>query len=360
MGEYTLSKYILYKTGYLYRNLFYKNGASRIDVKEEKRLKKRDGYPNNFVHFPFNICEPEVVEVNGSRFVRYRAKFNSLHDLYTYLKSHPTITKKVFSSLSSETGSREFAGVSYEDALEELEEAPRAEYSEFLELSDRLDEEALGYLEEYITIRSPGGGAIDIPAYSSGNPFCYKISRSVYTPKFIRINVALSYYCGTSKEQVMNRALIVAALVNAFEQAGYIVEINTFELSKEDNELCEIDVNIKNNDQTFNKASLYKTLCYVEFLRRLLFRVLETLDVKNGWSFGYGETCSEEFVRDAMRMDENDIFIDQPREMGIDGDDIGKDFRAVLNHLKLADKIDVEKAVEEFDKDVMRLRKTIL
>ena len=164
---------------------------------------------------------------------------------------------------------------------------------------------------------------------------------------------------GELLKKFKNRALIIAALVNAFEQAGYIVEVNTFEVSKEDDEIIDIDVNIKNSDETFNRASLYKSLCYVEFLRRLLFRVLESLDVKNYWGSGYGQTCSENFVRKAKRMDENDIFFDQPREMGINGKDIGADFVRTLEHLNLEDKIDVERAKEEFQKDIKSLRKTI-
>ena len=355
----TLHGYVLHYANILKRHLIFKHGVTPIKEEEGDIVLTDSSYPNNFEKYPFNIFEPEVINVSGDKYIRYKAKFSSLHDLYEYLKSHPATNRTVFSSLSSEDGDRDFAGVPFHEALEELENPPRSEYREFLELSEKLDDSALGYVEDYISIKSPCGGAIDIPAYSSGDPFCYRTGRSIYTPKFIRINVMLSYNCSTTKKQVMNRALIVASLVNAFEKAGYIVVVNTFELSKEDNEICEIDVNIKNSDETFNKASLYKSLCYVEFLRRLLFRVLETLDVQKGWNYGYGSTCSESFTRRALRLDKDDIFIDEPDDMGIRGKDIGEDFRAVLKHLKIADKIDVEKATEEFDRDIMRLQKTI-
>jgi len=334
---------------------------------DEKKLEEglTDGgeemsnYPHNEIEFPFNIYEPDKVQIGDETYTRYRAKFNSLHDLYSYLKSNPRLNRRIFRSLSSVEGTSEFAGVDYEDALEELEEPPRGDYREFLRLSERLSDDAMGYVQEHETIKAPGGGYIDVPSYASGDPLCYRISRSTYVPKFIRVNIALSYYWGTTKDQVLNRALIIAALVNAFEQAGYIVEVNTFEMSKEAKEFIDIDVNIKNSNETFNKASLYKTLCYVEFLRRLLFRVLETLDVKNDWSSGYGETVSEGFVRRARRMSDNDIFFDQPREMGIRGKDIGEDFVNALEHLNLGDKIDVEKAKKEFKKEINTLRKTI-
>ena len=331
----------------------------REEEERKEEYMRKINYPNNNKEFPFNIYEPEEVLVGNERYVRYKAVFRSLHDLYEYLSSNPRVNDEVFSRLHSLTNGEEWAGLPYEEALESLESPPRGEYRNFLTLSEKLDEAAAEYVREYIDVRSPGGGYVDVPSYVTGNPLCFKTSRSVYVPKFIRVNIALSYYHGTTKKQVLHRALIVAALVNAFERAGYIVEINTFELSKYSSEFIDIDVNIKNNSETFNKASLYKTLCYVEFLRRLLFRVLETLDVTEDWEDGYGHTCSEEFVRKARRMDENEIFIDQPREMGIEGESIGKDFERVLAHLRIEDKIDVKRAKREFNKDVKKLEKTI-
>ena len=315
---------------------------------------------SNTDKYPTNIYDPVSLTIDGDEYTLFKAKFNSLYDLYSYLKSEPELNRRVFEELHSETGTKDFAGASYSKALEELIGPPRGEFSDFMKLSEGLNGIASDYVLEYINVASPGGGYIDIPAYCSGNPFCYKTSRSVYTPKFIRMYITLSYNWCTSKKQVLNRALIVAALVNAFEQAGYIVELNTFELSKCDDELININVNIKNNDETFNKASLFKTLCHVEFLRRILFRVLETLDVENyGWQGSYGETTDEDFVRETLKLDDNDIFIDQPSRMDIGGRDIVDDFRNVLEKLKLEDKIDIDKVSDEFKKEVAILKRTI-
>ena len=343
------------------RLLFYNVPFDYDDKKEKEDMEtsKTIGVPNNYKTHPFNIYKPDEIVIDGNTYKRYRAKFNSLHDLYSYLKSEPELNRSIFRELHSIDNDSDFAGINYEEALEELELPPRSGYRDFLKLSDRLNDDALSYVQEYETIASPAGGYIDIPSYSSGSPFCYRISRSIYTPKFLRINIALSYYWGTSKNQVLNRALIIASLVNAFEQAGYVVEINTFEVSKEEDEIVDIDVNIKNNNETFNKASLYKTLCYVEFLRRILFRVLESLDVTEDWYHGYGQTCSESFTRKVKNCDDTDIFFDQPRDMGIKGKDIRDDFASVIECLNLEDKIDVERAKEEFNKDIMVLRKTI-
>ena len=353
--------YLLKKIKKKIKRLFFYNNPFKYEEGEMEIMlgEKSVKYPNNFLKHPYNIYEPDIICVNERMFTRYRAKFNSLHDLYSYLKSNPKTNKKVFKKLHSVINDSDFAGIAYDDAVEELESPPRTGYREFLELSDKLNDDALNYVQEYDIVKSPAGGYIDIPSYASGSPLCYRIARSIYTPKFIRVNIVLSYFWGTTKDQVLNRALIISALVNAFEQAGYVVDINTFEVSKEYDEIIDIDVNIKNNNETFNKASLYKSLCYVEFLRRILFRVLETLDVRNDWEHGYGETCSESFIKEAKRFDDNDIFFDQPSHMGIRGRDIADDFDSVVSYLKLEDKIDVKKAKEEFKKDIMTLRRTI-
>ena len=326
-----------------------------IEEKEEEMRK----YTNNDERFPGTIFEPVDVVIDGTTYTKYRASFRSLRNLYNYLISNPDINNKVFSTLHSVEKDSEFAGKDYDSAVEELVQPPRSEFKQILRLSEKIQENAMGYVKEFISVKSPNGGSIDIPAYCSGSPFCYRTRKSVLTPKFITLHISLGYYWGTSKKQVLNRAMIILALVNALEQNGYVVEINTFEVAREYDEIVEIDVNIKNNDETFDKSSLYKSLCYVEFLRRLLFRVLETLDVKNSWGSGYGETCKDEFVRAVRGCTENDIYFDQPRDMGIRGEDIVEDFDAAVSHLSLQDKIDIDETKEQFRKDMMTLRRTI-
>ena len=309
----------------------------------------------NSEKFPYNIYEPYKLEVFDEEYDCYMAKFSSLYDLYNYLKSNPNINRSVFTELSSVYGEESFAGVPYDNAVEELIAKPRKEYDDFLKLSNRLSSNNVGYVKEYIDVKSPAGGVIDIPAYSSGNPLCYKISRSIYVPKFIRLNVGLSYSWSTSKKQVLNRALIISSLISAFENAGYMVNVNTFELSHCYDELAYKNVNIKNTDETFNKSSLYKTLCYVEFLRRILFRVLETLDVSNYWSSGYGSTCREEFCRKALKFSDSDLYIGEPNEMDITGRDIVKDFNNVVYKLSLDDFIDTKLFEKDFEKNIKKL-----
>ncbi len=311
----------------------------------------------NLNNFPDNIFQPEVIVVGGEKYKMYRARFNNLYALYEYLKSDPSVNRDVFYKLSSVEGEQSFAGKPYKEAVEDLISEVDPGYEEFLKLQSDLNTAKKGKIHKYRLVRTVAGGHLNVPLYSAGNPLCYETEERISKPKFIRIHVSLSYYWGTSKEQVLNRAIIITNVIKALEKAGYSVDLRTFELSSCGNELVYIIVQIKKHGGRLNMSALYKTLCHVEFLRRILFRILETLDVKNGWCSGYGRTCSEEFIRKALHLGDNDIFFDQPREMGINGDDLARDFERAIKHLNLDDKIDVEKAKREFRNDTKILAK---
>ena len=77
----------------------------------------------------------------------------------------------------------------------------------------------------------------------------------------------------------------------------------------------------------------------------------DTTSVKGGTSPNFfssiANACAEEGI--FPDLDENTI----------KGIKTAQDFRNAIEHLQLGDKIDVDKAADEFEKDVLRLRKTI-
>lgn len=312
---------------------------------------------DNQIKFSDNIFEPEKVKVGRNNYTMYRASFNNLYSLYEYLKQEPELNRRIFSELSSVNGSESFAGKPYNEAVEDLIGEIDPGYEEFLKLQSDLNRAKMGKVHKFRLVRTVAGGHLNIPAYSAGIPLCYETEERISKPKFIRIHVSLSYYWGTSKSQVLHRAIIITNIIKALEKAGYSVDLNTFEMSQEDDELVYIIVQIKKHGGRLNMSALYKTLCHVEFLRRILFRILETMDVHNYWGSGYGQTCSEEFIRKALNLGNNDIFFDQPRSMGIDGEDLADDFESAVRHLNLEDKIDVEKAKREFRDNSKVLKK---
>ena len=309
---------------------------------------------NNTKNFPNNVYPKEEIESVGVKYDVYEFRFKGTSDLYTYLKGNPEINYNIFGSnqfdledIASISGSSSFAGIPYDDAVEKLIAYNDPGYQEFLRIGKQIEGKRRGTAADYTLVKTVAGGRVDPVAYTTGSPFIYNSSRKVKIPKYVNINVSLGYNCGHNKQQVYNRAIIITNVVNALERQGIKVNINAFEISEyngyDNNEIIKILFEIKRTTKTISYQALYRSLCNVEFLRRCLFRVMETADVKENWKNGYGRPCKREMITNLLKLKENDLYFDQPSEMGIQGKKIEKDFENAIEYLKLNDKINVEK-----------------
>ena len=325
------------------------------EVEETETVKKKVKKMSNRESFPNIVLEPEVKTVNGEEYTIYKFRFRGLSDLYNYLKSDPIINRKVFGiRLSSTFGSVNFAGNRYEDALEQLIDYNDPKYEEFLKMSKSTKVKNLKIGSVYKQINTVAGGVVRPQALATGDPYVYRTTRVYKLDKTVNIYATASYYWGTSKAQVFNRAVILTNIIHALEEQGITVNVNVFEASYNHDEIIEMELNIKKNGKSTNYQALYRSLCNVEFLRRLLFRVMETAEVKNDWREGYGATCSEEFMREYYKIDKDDIYFGEPREMGIKGKDIGNDFEEAVNRLNLNKMIDVPKAKKRIKESIKK------
>ena len=310
-------------------------------------------YPHNFEKFPDNVLEPENVMIDDELYTVHAFKFRGLQDFYEFLHKKPAVNYEVFErrDLSSETGSFDFAGIPYDEAIEKLIQTSDPGYQEYLSIQKNTRGRA-GRVHVYQPIKTIAGGVIDPVAYTTGSPNIYRASRLMVRPKFLTIDTQVAYYYGTSKKQVFNRALIITNLIHALEKNGYNVDVNSFMVAKDDDEIIKAVFEVKKHGQKTNYQTLYKSLVDVEFFRRLCFRVMEVSDVTNSWASGYGETCDEDFVRKLLHLKKEDIYFDQPRNMEIYGKDIVEDFERAIEMLHLTDMIDVEAEKEVIRKSV--------
>ena len=82
----------------------------------------------------------------------------------------------------------------------------------------------------------------------------------------------------------------------------------------------------------------------------------ETVPVKDyEWGDGYGRTCDERKVRAVLRLRDDDLLIDQPREMGVRGRSLIGDFESAIESLELENKIDVKASKKELETEVKRM-----
>ena len=323
---------------------------------------------SNAKKFPENVYPKEQIECMGNEYDVYGFRFRGTSDLYNYLISEPNINYEIFGAnkydsddIASITGSRSFAGIPYEEAVEKLVEYNDPGYQEFLSIGKQIEGKKRGTAANYALVKSVAGGRIDPVAYTTGSPFIYNSSRKIKIPKYVNINVSLGYNCGHNKSQVYNRAIIITNIVNALEQQGIKVNINAFDISRynyyDKNEIINIIFEIKRANKTVSYQSLYRALCNVEFVRRLMFRVMETSDVKLNWKNGYGRPCERDISTKILNLKEKDLFFDQPQEMGIKGNSIENDFESVIEYLDLEDRINVEKEKVKIKRGMDNYRK---
>lgn len=150
------------------------------------------------------------------------------------------------------------------------------------------------------------------------------------------VNLSCKYY--TTKEAVFNKGVIIQNLIKQLEEKHYKVNLHAFALMCEGNEIVNIVVNLKNKGEKIDDKKTYFALCNPSFLRRLIFRVLETSDVKNkDWAKNYGSPCDAKTIKEFYKTGKLDIVIPQAYEVGIRGDeDINKDWKEFLRHENLA------------------------
>ena len=322
-----------------------------VEPKPKKKVKKE--MTNNRERFPNIVHEPKTVTINGYDYTVYKFSFLGLGDLYNYLKSNPEINRRVFGSdLSSVSGSRSFAGIPYKKAVEQLVNYNDPEYKEFLTISKNTKVKNLKLGAIFQPTNSVAGGIVRPQALAVGDPHIYKTTKIYKVEKSVNIYTIANYLGDTTKSQVFNKAVILTNVIHALEQEGIKVNVNVFSASSHSDEIIEVELNIKNNGRSTNYQALYRSLCNVEFLRRIIFRIRETSDVRTDWAEGYGCTCSERMMRDYYHLDQDNYYFGTPDEMGIYGDDIGEDFERTVKKLKLESVIDAKGAKERMRRSI--------
>jgi len=132
-------------------------------------------------------------------------------------------------------------------------------------------------------------------------------------------------------------------LVEILENMGFSVDLNIFTMAVCDGQIHYAKFNLKNNSERLNLQKLYFPLCHPSFLRRLIFRLKEkTPDISREWICGYGRTCDDYTIRQIIDLQDNDIVICQPDEMGVKGNNLIDDANSIFDYINRYNKGDVE------------------
>ena len=109
--------------------------------------------------------------------------------------------------------------------------------------------------------------------------------------------------------------------------------------------MVNISINLKRPGDLFlNIEKCYFPIKAKEFLRRLLFRVLESVPVEDlFWGEGYGKPASIKEMREFFNPNSKDLIISYPSEMGIKGYNIYEDTLNLIKKLKIEDEFDLQR-----------------
>ena len=275
------------------------------------------------------------------------SNFSSLSDLHNYLTSNPPLNKKVFHSLSSQSKDVSFNGIDYESSLKclvgDLHESLKVNMNKFLELSKKLEGKYKLSDSTYKRIHGFYGSIPDIDAYLREKPNNMIRLERAKEAKVIEINFNLSYPFFTLDSQILNRGIITINLIKLLEKNNYRVRFNTFMLVRKYDEIIYVKVTLKKDNEQLNIGKCFFPLCCKEFLRRIMFRIIESKEVINDWASGYGSNIRASEIRDLLKIENDDIVITYPENMGIDGLNLFNDASKFMAKVNLKKYVKIKK-----------------
>lgn len=308
-------------------------------------MKVEKNYYKNLKHYQERelIKMKFVIDKNSGYQTIYKYNFSNLTDLYTYLKSNPRVNTSIFRNQASLDNESSFGGEPLEYAIEYLKGGYNINFDKFDIATRTIRKSGYEDVDSRKLTLSQHGGVYLSPLVAAGVPTCMiKYDRDT-TPKHITIYFQLGYPWMTTADQVFNRGIATINLIQSLEEKGYIVDLKVFELSECDDEILDITVDVKKTDELLNITKCYYPFVSKEFLRRLLFRVLESAPVKSYWSSGYGQTCDAEEIKRIYKLREKDIVIPAPTNIGIQGNDIYEDTVSLFENLNLDKEFDLSR-----------------
>lgn len=277
--------------------------------------------------------------------VIYNIRFRNLTDLHDYLMSNPNVNKRVFTRQASLKNDSDFSGEPLDQAIKYCIGGYRQGFDNFLKTNTILRETTKDLTDNRMLTRSMYGGVPQPALVAAGVPDCMLRYERDNQSTVRNMYFNLAYPAFTSTSRIVNRGLATLYIVQALEAKGEMINFKAFELSKCEDELLNIEINLKKPGDIFlDIEKCYYPIKAKEFLRRVLFRVKESSDVEEYyWGDDYGVPLDEDGVREFYKVRPQDMVISYPTDMGIEGDNIYDDTITLITRLGLEKEFDIPK-----------------
>lgn len=280
---------------------------------------------------------------NSDEDIIFHNVFTSLYDLVQYvenaeLSSHAKQKMQV-SSLSRDN---EFHGIPFKQALELCKYGDSNNAKKFLILKNQLERALTIKTEKRGIITDYAGFAPNIGAYFRGNPKAmYRLKREE-AQKFITIY----YNCGESysvkPQQILHKGIITLAFIKLLEENNYRVKFKFFDIGRNKNEISYTEIHLKKEQESINPLMCYFPMTNKAFLRRIMFRITETIDFSSDWMNTYGSALKKNEIEKILKLNDQDILINRVAELGILGNNIYEDAKSYFRRIGLEEYLDID------------------
>lgn len=280
------------------------------------------------------------------------AHFENMEDFLFYVRDE-NVSPMFKHKMSSVSGSYNFTGTnSYKEAWDLCRYSMNEGFQNFAEKFN-----SLNYYIDSMEKREP---YYSVQGYSSNVPrFLLNIPTSMNSYQFVNDNPTINIYMNygysssTSNEAVRHRGIILLSLIQFLEKKGFNVNFFGFELNYDTENRSEwlyVEIPMKKKYEKLNLKLLYFPLVHPSFLRRLIFRAKEKMPLNsNEWVYGYGIPATYRESVEFLKKHQNDfnsnkiIYISSPKEMGIHGNNLIKDYESVVDIINKKYDLDVLK-----------------
>jgi len=295
----------------------------------------------------------------------FEQKFKSRQDLISYLKSAKTSsafqTRELSSFEVSEDRFKWTKTKSFDEALNLFEYGWYKDFDKFLVQKKQIDKH-FPYITKKKTYHNYVCGSVPNVVNAINNlPLSMrKIYEDNNPQNIITINYNFGYPWVTTQNQIFNNGLLTLSLIDFLDSLGYRVDLKFYAIMKDGNQILYTDIILKSSGEKINLQKFYFAFCNPSFFRRIIFRVIETTQgLDNLWAYAYGRCMETEEIKKILKINENNIFINWPEQMGVKGINIEEDIESFLNTLILGDyiKIDNERFNICDDKNILKKKK---
>lgn len=263
-------------------------------------------------------------------------EFITIFDSITEMVNYCKVTKqgKYFTGHSSRTGSHSFC---HTETLEEANELSKTGWQEGYELLRKHEHTVkvnptAADRKHYERINVEGFVPC-VPRAIEGHPeSMFNAIKIPYKHRVLNFVINISASCSYTTEEFIKRATFTAQMIDVIENKGYRINLYVGEGARNGGETSVIMTKIKSSTEQLSLKRMVYPIGHPSLLRRHYFKVLESLDVDEDWSCGYGRPDDECIKKYCKRTYDAFLFVPSLNAIGVRSNDYQDYLKKVFDY----------------------------